>query len=186
MPNCPRCGRAAQPNATFCAACGAGLAAQTPGNVPPPPPGGFQQGGFQPAAQSGGGDSLAMWAHLAPLLMTLAGTLLSIAGIGLLMGFLLWLPPLLIMNSSNASGFTKSHARESLNFQLFWLIMSVPLLIVGFFVVAATLGLGLAVVLPGIIALGIFVVVVMIIASVKASNGQAYSYPLVLFRLVKS
>jgi hypothetical protein len=71
--------------------------------------------------------------------------------------------------------FVEAHAREALNFQLSVLIyglVSLVLIIVliGFFM---------------LLALGIFSLVMSIIAAVKAANGETYRYPLTM-RMVKA
>ena len=85
-----------------------------------------------------------------------------------------FLVPLVIMLvKGGTSPFVRRHAVESLNFQitvLIYAVISVVLafVLVGFFLLAA---------------LGVFYVVVVILATVRAANGQEFRYPLTL-RLV--
>lgn len=85
------------------------------------------------------------------------------------------LAPLIIwVIKKDQSAYIDRHAKESLNFQL-------SVMIYGF--ISGILCL----VLIGIVmllALGVFTVVCLIIASVKAASGQEYRYPLTI-RLVK-
>jgi len=97
---------------------------------------------------------------------------------------LAFLAPLLIMLLKGPqSPFVRRHAVESLNFQISLLIYSIGGGIAAILLTLATFGLGLLVVLPLLLALMIFVIVVMIQASIKAANGEDYHYPLTL-RLV--
>jgi len=87
------------------------------------------------------------------------------------MGFLC--PLVVMLVKGDQSPFVRRHAVESLNFQISLLIYLIAsgilvLLIVGIFM---------------LIALGIFALVVIILATIAASNGQDYRYPLTI-RLV--
>ena len=87
------------------------------------------------------------------------------------MGFIC--PLVIMLIKGNESPFVRRHAVESLNFQislLIYLVVSavLVLLVVGIFM---------------LIALGIFALVVIIMATIAASNGQDYRYPLTI-RLV--
>jgi hypothetical protein len=128
----------------------------------------------QPAASIKGKSNLAMWVHLAPILGGVVGILLTVVG------FLLWLPGLLVRNSSTATEFEKRHATESMNFQLTMLIFTVA----GFVGTFITLGLGLLIILPAAIALAIAALVFMILGTIAANDGREYRYPLSI-RFVK-
>ncbi len=73
----------------------------------------------------------------------------------------------------------RRHAVESLNFQITLLIY----IVVGFVITLVTFGLGALVVVPVAIVVAVFALVVIILATVKAANGEHYRYPLCL-RLV--
>jgi uncharacterized Tic20 family protein len=84
------------------------------------------------------------------------------------MGFLA--PLIVLLVKGKESPFVRRHAVESLNFQISLLIYMVAsgilvLLIIGIFM---------------LIALGIFALVVIILATIAASNGQDYRYPLTI------
>jgi uncharacterized Tic20 family protein len=121
------------------------------------------------SAASASNKSLAMWAHLAPLL---GGLLLFWLVFPI---FLLWLAPLLMRNSAKTE-FERRHATESLNFQLTQLVLLVPAALL----VVATFGIGYFVV----VAFSIVSIIFMIMASVAASGGNEYRYP-ICFRFVK-
>ena len=86
-------------------------------------------------------------------------------------GFLAPLVVLLVQGQQ--STFVRRHAVESLNFQISLLIYLAVSVVLVFVVVGVFM----------LVALGIFALVVIILATVAASNGQDYRYPLTL-RLV--
>lgn len=102
----------------------------------------------------------------------------SIVGAWLAMAFLVPLAVLLIKGKDSA--FVRHHAVESLNFQISMLIY----LVVGVVLVLFTLGVGLIVVVPVGIVLAVLWLVFVVIATVKAGNGESYRYPLTI-RFVK-
>ena len=125
-------------------------------------------------------NTIAMWTHLGAMIVWLS------AGFLIITGFLTWLPAFLIKQSNPDSPFIVRHANESMNFQLQWLILSIPIFfIVGIFTLLS-LGLGVFLFVPILIALTIFMLVVNITATIAASKGEEYSYPLMFFRLIKS
>jgi len=82
------------------------------------------------------------------------------------MGFLA--PLLIMLIKGKDSAFVRQHAVESLNFQISLLI---------YLVVSAVLALVLiGFVLMAVV--GVFALVVIILATVKAANGEEYRYPL--------
>jgi uncharacterized Tic20 family protein len=88
-----------------------------------------------------------------------------------------FLAPLVIWLVFRGRGaFLEDHAKESLNFQITVAIAGLALGVVS----VVTLGIGALLYFP----FGVVVLVFMIIAAVKASQGEAYRYPLTL-RLVK-
>jgi uncharacterized Tic20 family protein len=125
-----------------------------------------------PAVQSK--SNLALWVHLAPLIAGFVAIWLIVAA------FLLWLPGLLIRNSATATDFEKRHATESMNFQLTMLIF----ITAGFVFSLVTLGLGLLIVVPAAIALGVAALIFMIMGAVAANDGREFRYPLSI-RFVK-
>ncbi|MEI7419513.1 MAG: DUF4870 domain-containing protein [Actinomycetes bacterium] len=131
-----------------------------------------------PIALKSGKSNLAMWAHLAPLIGALVGywTVLPLV--------LLWLPGLLIRNSAKATDFERRHATESMNFQFTLLVVLAGYSLIGGIVTLATLGLALVVLLPVLVGVGIFALVVNIMAVSAGSAGREYKYPLTI-RFVK-
>jgi uncharacterized protein len=129
--------------------------------VPPagPPPGGPPAGG-RPAGPPMSPDQERLWGMLAHLLSFVAAYLA--------LGFVAPLVVLLVFGPRSA--YVRAHAVESLNFNLSWLLYAIVggiLLIVGIGVLI-------------LIALGIAYVVLVIIASVQANNGQFFRYPLTI------
>ena len=114
-------------------------------------------------------NTFAMWTHLTPLIAAFALFWLVFPIL------LLWLAPLIMRNSAKTE-FERRHATESLNFQLFQLVLLLP----AFLLVIVTLGLGS----PLVLAFSIASIVFMIMASVAASGGREYRYPLSI-RFVK-
>jgi uncharacterized Tic20 family protein len=87
------------------------------------------------------------------------------------MGFLC--PLIIMLTKGNESPFVRRHAVESLNFQISLLIY----LAVSAVLILVVIGIFL------MIAVGIFAFVVIILATIKAANGEDYRYPLCI-RLV--
>lgn len=88
--------------------------------------------------------------------------------------------PLVVMLVKSDRPFVRRHAVESLNFQISLLIYSLVAAVVGFLLVVVTLGVGLFVVVPVAVVLGLLVLALIILATVKASNGEDYRYPLTI------
>ena len=94
------------------------------------------------------------------------------------MGFLA--PLVVLLTNGEKSAFVKRHATESLNFQISLLIY----LMVGFLVAIFTLGIGLIVVVPVALVIGVLALVTIIMATMAASRGEDYRYPLCI-RIIK-
>jgi uncharacterized protein len=137
------------------------MSEQVPPPQPPVPPGG---GG--PVPPGGGGppglppDQERLWAMLAHLLSFVAAYLF--------LGFVAPLIVLLVFGPRSA--YVRAHAVESLNFNLSWLLYG----IVG--VILIIIGIGILILL----ALGIAYVVLVVIASIRANNGEFFRYPLTI------
>jgi len=100
-------------------------------------------------------------------------TLALISHIGTLVaGFIV--PLVIWLTQKDKSDYVTYHGKESLNFQITMFIIIMASVILTFVVVGIFL----------LIAAGIFNLVVVIIATVKASEGEAYKYPINL-RLIK-
>ena len=94
--------------------------------------------------------------------------LLSFVAAYIALGFLAPLVVLLVFG--HRSAYVRAHAIESLNFNLTWLLYAVVAVILAFVLI------GIAI----LIALGIAYVILVIIASVRANNGEFYRYPLTI------
>jgi len=125
-----------------------------PSQPPPPPPGGGPVGPPLPP------DQERLWAMLAHLLSFVAAYLF--------LGFVAPLIVLLVFGPRSA--FVRAHAVESLNFNLTWLLYGIIAVILAFVLIGFLI---LAI-------LGVAYVVLVIIASVQANNGQFFRYPLTI------
>lgn len=84
------------------------------------------------------------------------------------MGFLA--PLLVLLVKGNDSPFVRRHAVESLNFQISLLIYLIATAILWLILIGIVLT----------VALAIFALVVIILATIAASNGQEYRYPITI------
>jgi uncharacterized protein len=102
-------------------------------------------------------DQERLWAMLAHLLSFVAAWL-----------FLGFVAPLIVLLAFGPrSAFVRANAVESLNFNLSWLLYGIIAVILAFVLIGFLI---LAV-------LGIAYLVLVIVASVKANNGEVYHYP---------
>lgn len=126
-----------------------------PGQQGPPPTGGYYPG---PGAGAGPSSDDKTWALISHI-----GTFVAA---WFAMGFLC--PLIIMLVKGNDSPFVRRHAVESLNFQISLLIY----LVVSAVLVLVVVGIFM------LIALGIFALIFIILATVAASNGRDYRYPL--------
>lgn len=91
-----------------------------------------------------------------------------------------FLAPLLVMVMKKDRPFVRRHAVESLNFQISLLIYFVVGTVVMVVVALLTFGLGLLLLVPVALVLGLLALLFIILATIKASNGEDYRYPLTL------
>ena len=136
------------------------MSQQPPPPQPPLPPGGGPPAGGQPSGPPLAPDQERLWGMLAHLLSFVAAYIA--------LGFVAPLVVLLVFGPRSA--YVRAHAVESLNFNLSWLLYA----IVGG--ILLIIGIGVLI----LIALGIAYVVLVIIASVQANNGQFFRYPLTI------
>ena len=135
------------------------MSEQVPPQPPPPPAGGPPPGG-PPGQRPLPPDQERLWAMLAHLLSFVAAYL-----------FLGFVAPLVVMLVFGPrSAYVRAHAVESLNFNLSWLLYAIVSVVLIF------IGIGILLLL----ALGIAYVVLVVIASVRANNGEFYRYPLTI------
>ena len=105
-------------------------------------------------------------AHAGALLLALLTS--WAAGIaGAVAAFVVW------MVVRDKYGFAAEHAREALNFNVSMFIYAA----ISFLVLVFTLGIGIIVLLPLWIVLGLMWLVCSLIATFKAYDGQTYRYP---------
>ncbi|HSJ46688.1 MAG TPA: DUF4870 domain-containing protein [Euzebyales bacterium] len=173
---CAHCGGTIAPDDTTCATCGRAYipeAEQQPAPPSAPPPAADPPGPLvsapQPTVRS---DDARMWAVGAHL-SALAGVLLG--------GLPAFLGPLVVWLLRRDAGdpFATEHAREALNFNLSVIIYVIAAVVVTIF----TLGLALLIVAPVALIAAIGYLVVTIRATIAASHGEEYTYPLAI-RLV--
>ncbi|NHC45058.1 DUF4870 domain-containing protein [Motilibacter aurantiacus] len=148
-----------------------------------------QQAYGQPAAGAPAGyggpggypNGLLGQGQLAPNDEKVWGLIAHLSGfIGVVIGFSFIGPLVVLLVQGNKSPFVRRHAVEALNLHIALTILAV----VGVVLAVVTLGLGLILVIPLFIAMGIYALVVMILGAIKANNGEDYRYPL-NWRLVK-
>ncbi len=97
--------------------------------------------------------------------------------------FSIFVPLVVYLVTDRSANFNKAQAAEALNFQLTVLICGVAFVFAAFFVAVVTLGIGLIVLFPAVVAAWVIHVVWCIKAAVVASRGQAWRYP-VCIRMV--
>lgn len=141
-----------------------------------PPPGTGVPYGTPPPHPSGLSSEVRGWAigaHLAGLIAGIA----TAATLGFVGALVVWL----IKREDHP--FIDHHGKEALNFQLTVVlamvvgaILSIPTILLG----VLTLGLAIAVGALVVVAASVLWVVLPIIGAVRASNGQAYHYPLTI------
>ena len=164
---CRKCGDDMPKEARFCHGCGASAAAET-GEVPlssPPTSASRSYGEF-----SSGDRNMAMLCHL-------------ISFVGIVIPFGNILGPLVVwLIQREKSSFVDEHGKESINFQLSLIVYSfvgVLLLVVSAILVIVFIGIFMLVIVGMIVlALFVFSFVVVILAAIRASNGEMYRYPL--------
>ncbi len=86
--------------------------------------------------------------------------------------------PLVLWSArKNESSYIDIHGKSAVNFQLSLLLYGFLLALLFVPIVIFTLGLGLIAIIIGIIPAILLKIVLIIIASMKASNGEFYKYP---------
>ncbi len=86
--------------------------------------------------------------------------------------------PLVLWSAKkNESSYIDTHGKSAVNFQLSLLLYGFLLALLFIPIVIFTLGLGLIAIIIGIIPALLLKIALIIIASMKASNGEFYKYP---------
>ena len=75
------------------------------------------------------------------------------------------------------SSFVDAHGKEAINFNISYTIYFVALAIIGFILTFILIGFLVFMLMP---VLGLAVLVLMVIAAIKASKGEMYQYPFVI------
>ena len=88
-------------------------------------------------------------------------------------------PLIVLLVKGNDSAFVRRHSVESLNFQFSVYIYAAAATLL----VLVTLGVGAIIVVPAAIVAAVAYLVFIVIATVRAANGEEYRYPLTI-RLV--
>ncbi len=91
-----------------------------------------------------------------------------------------FLAPLLVMLVKNDSPFVRRHAVESLNFQISMLIYSVVGGVIAFVIIIVTFGVAFIIIFPLVAIVLLIVLVLVIQATIAASRGEPYEYPLTI------
>ena len=129
------------------------MSEDTPPPIPPGPPLLPVQRALDPAT---GDPNTAMLAHL----------------LGILTGFL---GPLIIwLVKRDDSQFVDYHGKEALNFQLFYLLVSLGLVVISI----VTFGVAIVVTVPALFVIAILFLVWEIQGCIAASRGEYYRYPM--------
>ena len=153
----------------------AGAGAPPPPPQPPATPPSSHAGGQQPYGQAATASSEARnWALAAHL-----SAFATFVGIPWFVG-----PLVVWLIKRNDDPFIDHHGKEAVNFSLSVLIYGVGLVVLGGIVTVLTLGLAVILVIGLAAALVIGWFVLVILAAVKAANGEPYQYPLTL-RLIQ-
>jgi hypothetical protein len=79
-------------------------------------------------------------------------------------------PLIVLLVFGQRSAYVRAHAVESLNFNLSWLLYGIVAVILAFLLIG----------IPILIALGLAYLVLIVIASVRANNGEFFRYPLTI------
>lgn len=154
-----------------------------PGGGPPPqtpPPGSPPPGGMPP----GGGYSSGPPPAQVPPPPHQEITWATAAHWSSLVAYLVGLPflgPLVVMlTQGQRSWFVRRHAVESLNFQLSVMIYTLVLVVGGMISALVTFGLSLILVIPLLLGIAVAALVLVILATMAASRGEDYRYPLTI------
>jgi uncharacterized Tic20 family protein len=99
--------------------------------------------------------------------------------IAIVIGFV-FVGPLVVYLAKKDDPYVRAHAAEALNFNLSWMLWSFAFGLIAIVGIVVTLGVGVLVIIPLAIAAGIAWLVLVIVAAMKANNGEMYRYPLTI------
>ena len=142
-----------------------------PGYVPPTgQPGYSQQDNPQGSGPRGASDDQT-WAMLSYVLALVASIIA---------------PLVIYLVKMNESRYVRFHAAQALNMGITAFIESIAIFIVGILLAVATHGFGILLMLLAFLALGIAHLVYLILAAVRAYQGQPFRVPTIIcFRMVR-
>jgi len=113
----------------------------------------------------------------APMLESEARTMSMLAHLLVLVGG--FIPPLVIwLIYKDRSALVDAHGKEQLNFQISLIIYTVALYIVSTVAALVTFGIGFILLFPLFLGVGIYALVIVILAAMAANRGQYYRIPL--------
>ena len=109
----------------------------------------------------------------APMLESEARTMSMLAHLLVLVGG--FIPPLVIwLIYKDRSALVDAHGKEQLNFQISLIIYTVALYIVSTVAALVTFGIGFILLFPLFLGVGIYALVIVILAAMAANRGQYY------------
>jgi len=127
----------------------------------------------RPGAPTKDEKMMAMFIYLSALLL------------GFFVGPLAFVGPLVLwLTKRDESKFIDHHGKEVLNFMITMAIVGLGFGVVAVPVIFFTFGIGMLIVMPLAMALGIYQLVMTILGAVKANNGEYYEFPISI-RLIK-
>jgi hypothetical protein len=95
-------------------------------------------------------------------------------------------PLVIYLVKMNQSRYVRFHAAQALNMGITAIIESIAIVIVGIFLAIATHGFGILLIVLAFLALGIAHLVYLILAAVRAYQGQQFRVPTIIcFRMVR-
>jgi uncharacterized Tic20 family protein len=95
-------------------------------------------------------------------------------------------PLVIYLVKMNESRYVRFHAAQALNMGITAVIESIAIVIVGIFLAIATHGFGILLIVLAFLALGIAHLVYLILAAVRAHQGQLFRVPTIIcFRMVR-
>lgn len=152
-----------------------------PGPAGYPPPGGAPSGAALPGHPPPYGQPPHPVTPLSPQDARNLAMLAHLSGLVSLIGLPSFVGPLVVwLVNREKHPFVDSEGKEALNFNLSVLIYAAVGGLVAFLATIVTLGLALFLLIPVFIGAGIAWLVFVILAAMRASNGQPYRYPLTI------
>ena len=89
-------------------------------------------------------------------------------------------PLIIYLIKKDESPFVRHHAAQALNFQITIILVAIVTVVVGIFFAIITMGLGIFLLIPLILAINVCDIVFSIIGGVSAYGGKVYHVPLAI------